>query len=85
MLSGIGVKDQLAQSGIESKGDSSYVGQNLRNHPIMPHVPKIKDAVGLDGHLPRAGYMRKPLSAPMKETTRVRFIVAYWSSMAFLH
>ena len=59
MLSGIGAKDQLAQFGIESKVDSPHVGQNLRDHPIMPHVFKIKDGVGLDGHLLRAGYMKE--------------------------
>lgn len=51
MLSGIGSKAQLTQFGIECKVDSPNVGQNLRDHPIMPHVFKIKDGVGLDGHL----------------------------------
>ena len=59
MLSGIGPKAQLSQFGIECKIDSSHVGQNLLDHPIMPHAFKIKDSVGLDGHLLRAGYMQE--------------------------
>jgi choline dehydrogenase len=59
MLSGIGPKAQLSQFGIKCKVDSPHVGQNLRGHPIMPHVFKIKDGVGLDGHLLRSGYMKE--------------------------
>ena len=59
MLSGIGPKEQLAQFGIECKVDSPNVGQNLQDHPIMPHVFKIKDGVGLDSHLLRNGYEKE--------------------------
>ncbi|KAL9609996.1 MAG: hypothetical protein Q9167_005269 [Letrouitia subvulpina] len=59
MLSGIGPKEQLSQFGLDCKIDSPHVGQNLRDHPIMPHVFKIKDGVGLDGHLLRPGYMKE--------------------------
>ena len=58
MLSGIGPKAHLSQFGIDCKIDSPHVGQNLLDHPVMPHVFKIKDGVGLDGHLLRAGYMK---------------------------
>ncbi|KAL8827470.1 MAG: hypothetical protein Q9191_003164 [Dirinaria sp. TL-2023a] len=59
MISGIGPKEQLSQYGIDCKLDSRHVGQNLRDHPILPHVFKIKDGIGLDSHLLRAGYMKE--------------------------
>ena len=59
MLSGVGPKKQLDTFGIECKLDSPNVGQNLRDHPIMPHVFKLKDGCGLDGHLLRAGPMKE--------------------------
>jgi choline dehydrogenase len=59
MLSGVGPKEQLSQFGIECKVDSPNVGQNLQDHPIMPHVFKIKEGTGLDAHLLRDGYMKE--------------------------
>jgi choline dehydrogenase len=59
MLSGVGEKEQLAQYGIQCKVDSPHVGQNLQDHPIMPHVFKIKDGLGLDNHLLRNGYEKE--------------------------
>ena len=59
MLSGVGPKKQLEDFGITSKLDSPHVGQNLLDHPIMPHVFKLKDGCGLDGHLLRAGPMQE--------------------------
>lgn len=58
MLSGIGPKEQLAACGIESVLESPHVGQNLLDHPIMPHVFKLKDGCGLDSHLLRDGPMK---------------------------
>ncbi|KAF9872409.1 SMG1 [Colletotrichum karsti] len=55
MLSGIGPKKDLESFGIETVVDSPHVGQNLLDHPIMPHVFKLKDGYGLDQHLLRAG------------------------------
>ncbi|GKT45167.1 putative GMC-type oxidoreductase [Colletotrichum spaethianum] len=55
MLSGIGPKEHLRSFGIETIVDSPHVGQNLLDHPIMPHVFKLKDGYGLDQHLLRAG------------------------------
>ncbi|OHE96905.1 SMG1 protein [Colletotrichum orchidophilum] len=55
MLSGIGPKEHLQSFGIETIVDSPHVGQNLLDHPIMPHVFKLKDGYGLDNHLLRAG------------------------------
>ncbi|KAF4817555.1 Pyranose dehydrogenase 3 [Colletotrichum siamense] len=55
MLSGIGPKKELESFGIKTLVDSPHVGQNLLDHPIMPHVFKLKDGYGLDQHLLRAG------------------------------
>ena len=54
MLSGIGQPEQLASFGIETKVASPNVGANLLDHPILPHVFKLKDGLGLDSHLLRA-------------------------------
>ncbi|KAH8653496.1 hypothetical protein BX600DRAFT_385932 [Xylariales sp. PMI_506] len=55
MLSGIGPKKDLDAFGIPVIVDSEHVGQNLLDHPILPHVFKLKDGAGLDHHLLRAG------------------------------
>jgi choline dehydrogenase-like flavoprotein len=59
LLSGIGPKKHLDAFGIETIVDSAHVGQNLLDHPIMPHVFKLKDGYGLDQHLLRAGPERE--------------------------
>ena len=59
MLSGVGPKKQLQDFGIKCTVDSPHVGQNLLDHPIMPHVFKLKDGCGLDSHLLRAGRMQE--------------------------
>ena len=69
MLSGIGPRDQLTQHGITSIVESPHVGQNLLDHPILSHVFKLKDGHGLDGHLLRAGPMKRPLRGRISETT----------------
>ncbi|KAF2771993.1 glucose-methanol-choline oxidoreductase-like protein [Teratosphaeria nubilosa] len=51
MWSGIGHSEHLSAFGIETVVDSKHVGQNLLDHPIMPHVIRLKDGVGLDHHL----------------------------------
>jgi len=55
MLSGIGPQAALAQFGVDTIIDSPNVGQNLLDHPILPHVFRLKDGYGLDNHLLRAG------------------------------
>ncbi|KAH8895503.1 alcohol oxidase [Thozetella sp. PMI_491] len=55
MLSGIGPNETLAKFNIKSLVNSPHVGQNLLDHPILPHVFKLKDGYGLDHHLLRAG------------------------------
>ncbi|KAK6613290.1 glucose-methanol-choline oxidoreductase (SMG1) [Botrytis cinerea] len=55
MLSGIGPVDELAPHGIDVKVESQHVGKNLLDHPIMPHVFRLKDGLGLEDHLLRAG------------------------------
>jgi choline dehydrogenase len=57
MLSGIGPEKELTAHGIESIVKSEHVGQNLLDHPILAHVFKLKDGLGLDDHLLRAGPM----------------------------
>ncbi|KAI0128551.1 hypothetical protein BJ170DRAFT_333642 [Xylariales sp. AK1849] len=79
MLSGIGPKVSLKKFDIPVVVDSPNVGQNLLDHPIMPHVFKIKDGTGMDGHLLRPGLekaaametyaktKRGPLGSPLLE------------------
>lgn len=56
MLSGIGPREHLARFGIEPVAPASpHVGQNLLDHPILPHVFRLKDGHGLDGHILRPG------------------------------
>lgn len=55
LLSGIGPKAELAAHGITAVVDSPHVGKNLLDHPILAHVFKLKDGLGLDDHLLRAG------------------------------
>ncbi|KUI53180.1 Oxygen-dependent choline dehydrogenase [Cytospora mali] len=55
MLSGIGPQKTLEKFGIAPVVTSEHVGQNLLDHPIMPHVFRLKDGLGLDGHLLRPG------------------------------
>ncbi|KAI8306007.1 Pyranose dehydrogenase 3 [Colletotrichum sp. SAR11_59] len=55
MLSGIRPKKELESFSIKTLVDSPHVGQNLLNHPIMPHVFKLKDGYSLNQHLLRAG------------------------------
>lgn len=55
LLSGIGPEAELAKFGIETVVKSEHIGQNLLDHPILPHVFKLKDGFGLDGHLLRPG------------------------------
>jgi choline dehydrogenase len=55
MLSGIGPREHLASKGIKTKVNSSHVGQNLLDHPILSYCFKMKDGYGLDDHLLREG------------------------------
>jgi choline dehydrogenase-like flavoprotein len=55
LLSGIGPKAALSQFNIPLVVDSPHVGQNLRDHPILSHVFRLKDGFGLDNHILRAG------------------------------
>ncbi|KAL8301789.1 hypothetical protein RB597_002280 [Gaeumannomyces tritici] len=55
MLSGVGPRAELGRFGIDVAVKSAHVGQNLLDHPILPHVLKIRDGCGLDRHLLRAG------------------------------
>ncbi|KAI9742676.1 MAG: hypothetical protein M1818_003817 [Claussenomyces sp. TS43310] len=55
MLSGIGPEKELVTHGIEPSVVSPHVGQNLLDHPILSHVFRLHDDLGLDDHLLRAG------------------------------
>ncbi|KAJ7347004.1 hypothetical protein DFH08DRAFT_780796 [Mycena albidolilacea] len=55
LLSGIGPAATLKQFGIHQVVDSPHLGRNLLDHPILPHVFRLKDGYGLDQHLLRAG------------------------------
>ncbi|KAJ5679800.1 hypothetical protein N7462_008044 [Penicillium macrosclerotiorum] len=55
MLSGIGPEKELAQFGIKAISSSPHVGRNLLDHPILPHVFRLKNGLGLDDHLLRVG------------------------------
>lgn len=55
MLSGIGPEKDLAAYHIKRVAKSEHVGQNLLDHPILAHVFKLKDGLGLEDHLLRAG------------------------------
>ena len=55
MLSGVGPAHELAKHGIELIVDSRHVGQNLRDHPAVPFVLRVKDGFGMDDVLIRAG------------------------------
>jgi len=54
ILSGIGPEETLKSFGIKEVVGSPNVGQNLLDHPILPHVFRLKDGYGLDHHLLRA-------------------------------
>ncbi|KAJ5730410.1 uncharacterized protein N7483_004918 [Penicillium malachiteum] len=55
MLSGIGPEKELSQFGIKTISGSPHVGQNLLDHPILPHVFRLHNGLGLDDHILRAG------------------------------
>ncbi|OIW28942.1 alcohol oxidase [Coniochaeta ligniaria NRRL 30616] len=63
LLSGIGPKDALSAFGISQVVESPNVGQNLLDHPILPHVFRLKDGHGLDNHLLRAGLEKDAAAA----------------------
>ena len=53
MLSGVGPADQLQRNGIPVVHELPGVGQNLRDHPIVPVVFKVKDDFPQDPEAPR--------------------------------
>ena len=53
MLSGIGPAEQLERYGIPVLHELPGVGQNLRDHPIVPVVFKVKDTFPQDPDAPR--------------------------------
>ncbi|KAF4768091.1 hypothetical protein HAV15_002558 [Penicillium sp. str.  len=55
LLSGIGPRRELAHHGIDPVIRSEHVGEHLLDHPILPHVFRLKDGLGLDHILLREG------------------------------
>ncbi|KAK0118414.1 hypothetical protein ONS95_012703 [Cadophora gregata] len=55
MLSGLGPDEVLKPLGIQTVLSHPHVGKNLLDHPILAHVFKLKDGLGLEDHLLRAG------------------------------
>lgn len=55
MLSGIGPSRELSSHKIDVVVDSPHVGQNLKDHPGVPFVLRVKDGYGMDDHLLRKG------------------------------
>lgn len=55
LLSGSGPRRELARHGIDPAIMSEHVGEHLLDHPILPHVFKLKDGLGLDHILLRGG------------------------------
>ena len=53
LLSGVGPADQLQRHGIPLVHELAGVGQNLRDHPIVPVVYKVKDDFPQDPKAPR--------------------------------
>lgn len=53
MLSGIGPADNLKDVGIDLVHELPGVGQNLRDHPLVPVTVRVKDAFLPDGTEPR--------------------------------
>ncbi len=54
MLSGVGPAEHLRSLGIPVVHDSPGVGQNLRDHPIVPVTWRTKPGHGFDGLAPRS-------------------------------
>ncbi|KAH6716615.1 oxidoreductase [Leptodontidium sp. MPI-SDFR-AT-0119] len=55
MLSGVGPDEILKPLGIKAVLSHPHVGKNLLDHPILAHVFRLKDGMGLEDHLLRAG------------------------------
>jgi len=53
MLSGVGEADHLRSLGIQVVHDLPGVGQNLRDHPVVPVRLRVKEGVSLDPDAPR--------------------------------
>lgn len=51
LLSGIGNRQALQKLGIDCQVDSFHVGQNLIDHPVFPHVLKVKEGNSIDNFL----------------------------------
>jgi choline dehydrogenase len=55
LLSGIGPRRELARHDLQPVIHSEHVGKHLLDHPILPHVFRLKEGLGLDHILLRKG------------------------------
>lgn len=67
MISGVGPTTTLASHNIAQVANSPQVGQNLLDHPILPHVFRLKDGYGLD-HIIRPGPQHDAAEAEYNST-----------------
>lgn len=67
MLSGVGIRSELSALSIPVIVDSQHVGRNLLDHPIFPHVFKLKDGTGLDDYLIHPGPKNEAAAAQYKK------------------
>lgn len=51
MHSGIGPQQELRKHGIDCIVDSYHVGKNLIDHPVFPHVVRVKDGNSIDAFI----------------------------------
>lgn len=56
LLSGIGPRRELARHGLDPVVVSEHLGENLLDHPILPHVFQLRNDTGLDHILLQEGH-----------------------------
>lgn len=66
MLSGVGPARELKEFDIDVIVDSHHVGQNLRNHPAVPFVLRVKPELGMDTAILRKGPENEKMHAQYK-------------------
>lgn len=84
MLSGVGPEKTLKDFGIKPVVASEHVGENLLDHPIMPHVIRLKEGFGLDSHLLRPGLAHDAAVSAYNNKNKVRTISQFRSKVLCL-
>ncbi|PNP38471.1 hypothetical protein TGAMA5MH_09552 [Trichoderma gamsii] len=65
-LNGVGPARELKEFDIDVIVDSHHVGQNLRNHPAVPFVLRVKPELGMDTAILRKGPENEKMHAQYK-------------------